>query len=222
MQDFWTAVGAIFTGVAALATMVAIFVALFQDKLRRRFFCERLILEWDEAPPCIQWSHTVLRESSSPLHCYSVRIRVRNVGNASAESVQVMCEEMALENFAPVNFRWTQRETLTLERIAPGGGTACFDLGYIIALQKEGPKMMLAASRELNTPPILVPPGKYSGLFTISSTGGVNFRGQIRFEFTLHPQPMPPGKMLEPSVKVSIDPYPTVCGLTTDCNCTGC
>jgi hypothetical protein len=141
---------AIWTG--SIATLLAVFVALFKEQLvriwRRPKLETRIRLS---APDCHKTQMTRFDQKTGVAmeraDCYYFRLWVENTGNQRAEKVQIFLSKLFCrhadgsfvedKSFLPMNLRWSHSQLSLLgpeifaEGISPKMGKHC-DLGHII------------------------------------------------------------------------------------------
>ncbi len=137
MAEWFTAVGTIFLGV------VALFVALFQEHVRRFMFKPKLgVLGSNFHPYCLKegWMREGVSFVNRP-H-YRLRIGVVNNGNTKAESVQIFAKKLERQDGHGLYVRvspfieryvlWSDAESQTLDVLNPGF-TAYAHLGNVFS-----------------------------------------------------------------------------------------
>jgi hypothetical protein len=133
--------------VAAVATSLAVIIALFKEAITRRFRRPDLILRIKPADPdCIKTPVHVTSAGNVRWsgQAYFLRVWVENRGKQRAEKVQVFLASVRrrlaggsfepVKDFAPMNLRWSHTDFVEPEiyadGISPGMGKHC-DLGCI-------------------------------------------------------------------------------------------
>lgn len=132
---------------SAIATLLAVFVALFREELRTRWYRPILTATIRLKPPDC---HKTQQVTSNPIQvlaqrgeCYYLRIWVQNEGRQRAEKVQVFVSRLQrqhadgrfkdVDSFLPMNLRWSHispPQTFA-EGISPGMGMHC-DFAHIV------------------------------------------------------------------------------------------
>lgn len=183
-------VGSIAQWAGALATFLAVLVALFKEDLVQLWRRPKLTLSITLAPPdCHKTQLTFVGIAAPPIDCYYLRIWVKNEGKTRAEAVQVFAAGLAkkaadgsfrrVESFLPMNLKWSHAQVQTsgpeifAEGISPGMGKHC-DLGRIAhpnskvvlgenlpGVPEENAILILELEIQPNTRSHLVPPGTY-------------------------------------------------------------
>ena len=136
----------------AVATLLAVCVALFKDEILKWRRKPKLALNVALAPPdCHKTtlSYKVQRTALTfvTAECYYLRLWVKNEGKTRAETVQVFAEKLCrrsadgqfkpVENFIPMNLRWAYSHAngrppeIFADGISPGMGKHC-DLGCVV------------------------------------------------------------------------------------------
>lgn len=139
---------------AAIATFVAVLVALFQERIKDFFRLAKLKIEIRLTPPD---SHKIVlvAKGEGAIPVVYIRIRVTNVGKKVAEGVEIMItnflafekdgRKKSLSTFLPLNLRWSHFEIPTQNvRIPPGLFRFC-DFGSIRPVKEssDGDKCVL-------------------------------------------------------------------------------
>lgn len=135
----WTGVSAIAT---ALAVVVALFLAIFQDWLRQLFHRPKLTATIRDTMSC-EKSVLILKNEGTPFDLYYLHLWIENEGKAAAEHAHVFASKLfrkesdgrwkELSSFLPLNLSWThepQDSCSFLDRLAPQTGRYC-DLARI-------------------------------------------------------------------------------------------
>jgi len=135
MRDVWQIVGSLGT---LLAVVAALFIAIFQDKMRLWFHRPKLEVFVHTTPPFCHKTLIAIGDFAAP--CYYFRILVKNNGKRRAESVEVLAAELEkldpnnkyvpYSRFLPMHLLWSHNRRVS-ESIAPGLFKYC-DLGHII------------------------------------------------------------------------------------------
>src|SRR6266404_1277164 len=127
----------------AIATFLAVGVALFQEKIKYLFGRARLEMKINLFPPdCQQISLRDLNTGEFLMNCIYLRIRVNHLQGSSAENVEVMLSNFwkingnetktVLKEFLPMNLTWSHFQPRThVIKIAKSMFRHC-DLGYIV------------------------------------------------------------------------------------------
>ncbi len=120
--DWWSAIGTIFVG------LVAVMIALFQEKIRRFFSNTELEVILRTAPPDC---HKIEVRTPNGLMSdgYYVRAKINNIGKYTAENVEVMIVDLHKYNdngvkervvtFLPMNLVWSHYGGVSMSRILP-------------------------------------------------------------------------------------------------------
>lgn len=135
----WQALSSIFT---LLAVIAALFIAVFQDKMRAWIHRPILNVSIEMKPPyCLK---TIISNSSTNAACYYFRIKVENEGNTKADAVEVLATELKIKKndnyehykfFLPMNLFWSHVRKERYESIASKTFKFC-DLGHITDIAK--------------------------------------------------------------------------------------
>lgn len=212
------------TGVLALVAILAI----FQDRIRMWFLRPRLQIEVNVRPPDCHKTKMHIRYEyrggasvlpSDPremrteqiVDTYYFRLRISNVGNVKAESVEVFAADLsrlqadesysAVDSFLPMNLVWSHYRNVFLPAISPGTYKHC-DIGHVI-----DPKRRSAIPGEDRTWPnvdasdaifsfdtavqpftlsYLIPPGKYRLSLIIAASNADPVRKALEINVTGH------------------------------------
>ena len=136
--------------VAAIATLLAVIVALFKEDIIRRFRRPILRISIKPGPPDCHKTWITYQTQGTALtlvrtHRYYLRLWLKNEGAVRAEKVQVFAEKLwrraadgsfnDVESFLPMNLRWSHSRTpdspeIFADGISPRMGKHC-DLGHI-------------------------------------------------------------------------------------------
>jgi hypothetical protein len=139
------------TWISAIATLLAVLVALFKDEIVRLLRRPKLDATIRlGAPDCHKTQMTVYNSKTGEIvasaDCYYLRIWVENMGGIRAEDVQVFVAKLLRrhadgsfkveEQFLPMNLRWAHSQRakgpeIFAEGISPQMGKHC-DLGHIL------------------------------------------------------------------------------------------
>ena len=120
----------------ALATLLAVIVALFKDSILARWRKPKLIVTCENSPPCtIRTPYFVHDRTTGNLlwtgDCYWVRVKVTNEGRTRAKKVQVSLSKLYYrpsvdEDFSeivrhhfPLNLKWAHIHIPILDGISP-------------------------------------------------------------------------------------------------------
>ena len=160
VPEWLTAIGTV------AAVVVALFLAVFHEHLRRWWWHPTLEIRLRNSPPDSHrtiWTH---QARNLALPCYYFRIRVHNSGNASAENVEVFIERIERrradgeyenwQQFLPLNLLWSHYGFVYFPKIAPDTEKYC-DLGHIFRpdqrqqLEREGEDNRLLGLSETET-----------------------------------------------------------------------
>jgi hypothetical protein len=118
----------------AIATFLAVLVALFKDSIVRHFRRPRLGVRIDSEPPDCMLSPMTVWENNVAVwsgDSYWLRLWIENTGTVRAEQVQVFVAKLlkrdargdfaTVTNFSPMNLRWSNaRDWKDPEIFAPG------------------------------------------------------------------------------------------------------
>lgn len=136
-----------------IASIVALFLGVFGDRVRRWVSRPQLAFGVTDGPPdCHMTTATTTVEvhGQDGVHteprrarCYYLRVRIHNFGSSSAEDVEVVVtgvdrlggdgEFHPWRDFLPLNLRWAHTREIASKRIAPGGDVPRYcDLGHVI------------------------------------------------------------------------------------------
>ncbi len=136
----------------AIATFLAVLVALFKDELLHWWRKPELRVSIELASPDCEKTTLTYQAQKIPItqisaECYYLRIWVKNVGKTRAEQVQVFAAKLSrrnadgsfkeVEHFLPMNLRWAHAQQgargpeIFAEGISPKMGKHC-DLGHVI------------------------------------------------------------------------------------------
>jgi hypothetical protein len=201
------------TAIGTLATsLVAILLALYQEKLRRALYHPTLEVTASVTPPdCLKipmqridrQTLQIIAEAQS----YYLRIRIRNIGTEPARNVQVYARSLTriqgdarvpIPEFPPMNLAWSNRAHLTsYPLLAPDTDRFC-DVAHIIDPpsreifgQEELPPFSLppnqtALSFDLEIKPLtrtyIQGPGVYSLAIEVSAENAKSLRRNLRIE----------------------------------------
>lgn len=133
--EWLTAIGTV------AAVVVALVIAVFHEHLGILLWHPTLQILLENRPPdCHLTTLTNLR-TGAQASCYYFRLRVRNSGNASAETVEVFVEEIhrrradgtfeRWQDFLPLNLVWTHYGQPYFPKIPPQTYKHC-ELGHIV------------------------------------------------------------------------------------------
>ncbi|MEP6889229.1 MAG: hypothetical protein ABI955_00865 [Nitrospirota bacterium] len=176
---------------SAVATVLAVLVALFRDEIRAWWYRPVLTAAIRlTAPDChktVLMADNTLAQMAQRGDCYYFRIWVENIGRQRAEKVQVFVAKLLkkradgiygeVQSFLPMNLRWSHsfpRPEIFAEGLSPGMGKHC-DFAHILepnfcsglfpqrspALSKEETVLELDLEVEPNTMSHLLPKGAY-------------------------------------------------------------
>ncbi len=122
------------------AVVIALFLAVFHERLRRWGWHPLLDIRFTSSPPDCHSTIVTDKARNLALPCYYFRIRVCNSGNTSAENVEVFIERIERrradgtyenwEQFLPLNLLWSHYKAVYFPKIAPDTEKYC-DLGHI-------------------------------------------------------------------------------------------
>jgi hypothetical protein len=134
---------------AILASVTALFIAIFQDKMRAWVMKPKLEVSIDLKPPdCLKIPMNIFNKSGQvvdSIDTYYLRLRVTNNGNQKAEKVEVFASKLLEEqkngqwrevsSFLPMNLVWASDHSVFYEMISPKMHRHC-DLAHIMDPQK--------------------------------------------------------------------------------------
>ena len=128
------------------AVIVALYIALNQEKWRREEFRPNLEVTADILPPeCLKIPLKLLNLQTGQVineaQSYYLRVKIRNTGTEAARNVEVYASSldrvqdnnlMRMGEFPPMNLGWSNRNGLTyLQQLAPGTERYC-DVAHIV------------------------------------------------------------------------------------------
>jgi hypothetical protein len=123
------------------AVVVALFIAIFHERLRTLLWHPTLVISHENHPPDANLIPVKNEETGDMAECYYFRLRVYNEGSTSAEMVEVFVEEIhrqradgtfeLWQDFIPLNLVWSHYNQAYFPRIPPHIYKHC-DLGHII------------------------------------------------------------------------------------------
>lgn len=123
------------------ASVVALFIAIFHERLRTLLWHPILVIRFENRPPDANLIPVMNENTGAMADCYYFRLRVYNEGNTSAEMVEVFVEEIhrrrangtfePWQEFIPLNLVWAHYGQAYFPRIPPHIYKHC-DLGHII------------------------------------------------------------------------------------------
>jgi hypothetical protein len=202
--------------VTAIATIAAVVVALalavFHEHLRNLCWHPKLQLMLENRSPDCHLTVMKNEQSGAQAPCYYFRTRVKNDGNAIAQTVEVYIEQVlqkmadqtfkAMEDFLPLNLRWAHFGNLFFPGIPPGVYKHS-DFGHVIepSLRKqfsgeEHPRLLALGignsqtvmSLDLvvrpNTGSYLIPPGIYRFVVVAAAANATLIRRTIELNLT--------------------------------------
>ena len=167
------------TWTGAIATFLAVLVALFKEDIVKFWRCPNLDVRVKlEAPDCHKIPLQVINQSTGErprtINSYYLRLWVFNSGKVRADRVQVFASKLLRQhadgkfkieqNFLPMNLRWSHSQLsskgseIFAEGISPDMGKHC-DLGHI--KEDETPKLELDLEVLPNTGSHILNPDKY-------------------------------------------------------------
>jgi len=147
VYTFWLM---LFTGILAVATFLAVLVALLKDELVSIWRKPSLTVRISLAPPdChkteIAVSNAETGEFVGVWPCYYLRIWVENTGNARAKYVEVFARRLLRKHaddqfkeepqFLPINLKWSHTGEVILPGISSKMGRFC-DIGHMVSPDK--------------------------------------------------------------------------------------
>jgi hypothetical protein len=135
----------------AVATLLAVLVALFREPVSRWWLRPKLVPRIKLSPPdCtkteIYYSVQKTSRIEGRAECYYLRLWIENIGKSRAEKVQVFASKLwkraadgsfkLVDLFLPMNLRWAHsppppQGEIYADGISPGMGKHC-DLGHIV------------------------------------------------------------------------------------------
>jgi hypothetical protein len=173
---------------AAIATLLAVIVALFKEDLAALWRRPRLTARIRLSPPdCHRTDVTVTNPQTGAVintrPCYYLRIWIENVGKVRGEQVQVFVRRLLRKHadalfkeepqFLPMNLKWSHTGDVFAKGISPKMGQFC-DVGHIVHPSKTAVaghslpgvqlgKVTMCLDLEVapNTKTHLLPPGIY-------------------------------------------------------------
>ncbi len=140
------------TWVGAIATFLAVIVALFKEDIVRLWRAPKLTAKIRlEAPDCHKTEMVIYDKNTGKtldkLNCYYFRLWVENIGRERAEKVQIFISKVMKlhadgkyrveKSFLPMNLKWSHSQLsafgpeIYAEGISPLMGKHC-DLGHVI------------------------------------------------------------------------------------------
>ncbi len=167
------------TWTGAIATFIAVLVALFKEDIGKFWRCPNLDVRVKlEAPDCHKIPLQVINQSTGELlrtiNSYYLRLWVFNSGRVRADRVQVFASKLLRQHadgefkkeqsFLPMNLKWSHSQLsskgpeIFAEGISPDMGKHC-DLGHI--KEAETTKLELDLEVLPNTGSHILNPGKY-------------------------------------------------------------
>lgn len=175
---------------AILASITALFIAIFQDRMRAWVMKPVLDITIDLKPPdCLKIPSSVINNTGvyiDSIDTYYFRLKVINTGNKKAEKVEVFASKLMEEqsnnqwkevnSFLPMNLVWANDHTVFYEMISPKMHRHC-DLAHVmdpkkrvllshenktwLDVQKEKTILSFDTHAKPNTLCYLYPPGNY-------------------------------------------------------------
>lgn len=181
--------GSVAQWVAGGATFLAVIVALLKEEIVRLWRRPELAASIKLGPPDSHktyFTYQVLQQQmliQKKAECYYFRLWIENKGKTRGEKVQVFAAELSkriadgtfrpVDDFLPMNLRWSHTHEIFAEGISPPIGKHC-DLGHItvpdalVELQEDHPDappgttvLALDLEAKPNTKSHLVPSGTY-------------------------------------------------------------
>jgi len=195
-----------------MAVVVALCIALFQDKMRAWIMQPKLDISIDVKPPdCLKIpirSYTQ-GEPSVVADAYYLRLRVLNKGGQKAESVEVFAASLLrrqaddtfkeMGTFLPMNLVWADYGKVFFPAISPDMYRHC-DLTHIVDPKKRGQftaedkqwpnvpveKTILSLETAVkpNTLSHLLPPGKYHLVILVAAANAKPVKKTIELSLT--------------------------------------
>jgi len=164
---------------------VALFVPFFAELLKRKLFCPVLKVSFTLAQPACHKTHWSNVPEESKKSVYYFRFEVENKGKSTCRNVENSIENVwkcnaesipiKLNDFTPVNLKWSLNHEKTQQDINPGRRVFCnighlptksFQKAYNILIDPPGYegddlRLVLDLSTILNVQLNCVPPGSY-------------------------------------------------------------
>ncbi|HVP76810.1 MAG TPA: hypothetical protein VMV04_02845, partial [Thermodesulfobacteriota bacterium] len=135
ITDWLTAIGTIG------ASVVALFIAIFHERLRALFWHPKLVIRYENKSPDVSLIPVTNQKTGAKAKCYYFRLRIYNEGKSSAEIIEVFIEEIhrrqadgkfeLWQEFIPLNLVWSHYGQPYFLRIPPNVYKHC-DLGNIL------------------------------------------------------------------------------------------
>jgi hypothetical protein len=200
--------------VGAIATFLAVLVALFQEPLRRAWYRPILTVRIQLGPPdCHQTQMTMIATTAAgeqqivgQYPCYYFRDWVENTGRGRATDVQVFAAELQRRQadgtfrrddaFLPMNFKWSHSHEVFAAGLSPGMGKHC-DIAHVLepqGAQQKGETVVgvpsgqtvltLDLEMEPNTRTHLLAPGVYRLLLRIAASNRMPATSTIEITHT--------------------------------------
>ena len=131
----------------AISTFLAVIVALFKEEISRWWRRPELTISLKLGSPDCHRTTCVYsfihKETMQPVqakaHCYYFRIWVENTGNAPVRKIHVYASNLfekqgkhysEIDEFPPMNFKWSHTHEIYAEKISPKMGRHC-DISHI-------------------------------------------------------------------------------------------
>lgn len=130
--------GPIFSAIVALA------IAIFHSQISTFFWKPRLKITINKKDPADCHKTTIMnKETKLTADCFYFRLKILNEGNATAENVEVIVQEISKKNlsndqfekwedFLPLNAKWANTPLWYFPRISPQGIYKHCDFAHII------------------------------------------------------------------------------------------
>jgi hypothetical protein len=125
-------------------TLAAVLVAIFQEHIRRIFWKPEIVLEVNQKPPDCQKLEIHRKNNLGLIQAsalsYYFRLRVKNNGSVSAESVELQASKLSKHNgetydvissFTPMNLVFSHTHERYLESLSPNMEKLC-DIFHIV------------------------------------------------------------------------------------------
>jgi hypothetical protein len=194
--EFWSASG---TWAGAIATFLAVVVALFKGTIHRWLFPVQVHLEWQDCAPYAQTAAS--RTGMSRPEEVMFRLKVINHGKTEAKDVQVVIENLERvqpgggnridgtlpwkpsPGFVPASLKWTHLNQPRLDFL-PTESFRYLDFGLWQWHQTEPcPTLQLSTEGELRMNGSKLDAGEYRCQLVITGRSGVIYKAWWSFEF---------------------------------------
>jgi len=158
----WVRWGTVADWLVATGTLIVAVVAVFQDSIRARFYRPNFRVSTKAEPPdCVAVPFTD-KDGGRIADSIYLRIWVENIGNATAESVEVYAKELhrqredgrweTVSSFPNMNLVWSNIRAMLFPSISPEMGKHC-DVGHITDpasrhhMRESNPRLHLATQQ---------------------------------------------------------------------------